>query len=257
VHSTSGFFPWIEIGDFRVQSYFFVISLVLCVCAFLIPKRAIKRRVSAQAALDLFISSMVAGLIGSRLFHIFWEEPAYYYESPWRIFDVMSGGFVWYGGVIGAVLGMYAWFRFKRGRDFVSWLDFFAPVTAFGYAGGRFACVLTGCCYGRVCEWPFDSHHSGEIGGFFFRFPTQGFAVLWELMLGFYLLRLERSSKPVRGRIFLIWLGLHGLGRFFMELLRADPRGPALGFLTISLAISLVMIVSAIVVDRLKLRNLV
>jgi phosphatidylglycerol:prolipoprotein diacylglycerol transferase len=245
VHSTSGFLPWLELGEFRIQSYFVIISLVLCVCAYLIPKRAIKRGVSAQAALDLFISGMLGGLIGSRLFHVLWEEPMYYYESPWRVFDVMSGGFVWYGGVIGAAATMYAWFRYKKGPNFLTWLDFFAPVAAFGYAGGRFACVLTGCCYGRVCE----------LDEVFFRFPTQGFAVLWELGVGFTLLQLERRAKQKRGRVFLAWLTLHGLGRFFMELLRADPRGPVYGVLTVSLALSLVMIVCGVFGYRLNLRN--
>jgi phosphatidylglycerol:prolipoprotein diacylglycerol transferase len=245
IHTTSGFLPWIEIADFRIQSYFVAISFVLCICAYLIPKRAVHRGVSAQAALDLFISGMVGGLMGSRLLHVFWEEPSYYFESPWRVFDVMSGGFVWYGGAIGGLVAMYLWFRFKKGRNFLTWLDFFAPVTAFGYAAGRVACVLTGCCYGRVCEW-------GEI---LFRFPTQGFAVLWELAVGFYLLHLEKASASTRGRIFLTWLGLHGLGRFFMELLRADPRGPSFGLITVSLALSLAMMIGASIGIRLKLRK--
>ncbi|CAN5473831.1 prolipoprotein diacylglyceryl transferase [soil metagenome] len=262
VHSTSGFLPWIEFGEFRIQSYFVIISLVLCVCAYFIPKRAIRRGVSARAAIDLFIAGMLGGLIGSRLFHIFWEEPRYYFESPWRVFDFMSGGFVWYGGAIGAVVSMYAWMRIKKGRDFLTWLDFFAPVAAFGYAGGRFACVLTGCCYGRVCEWPLGGRHDDELAGIFFRFPTQGFAVLWELGLAFFLLYLERQippshgrRRPSRGRVFIWWLGLHGLGRFFMELLRADPRGPAFGVITVSLAMSLVMMISAAVFYRLRLRK--
>ncbi len=245
VQSTSGFFPWLELGDFRIQTYFVVISLVLCVCAFIIPLRAQARGRPAQAALDLFIFAMLGGFFGARLFHIVWEEPAYYLESPLRIFDVLSGGFVWYGGAICGVISMYAWMKFKKGRDFLSWLDFFAPVAAFGYAGGRVACFLTGCCFGRVCE----------LGGHFYRFPSQSFAVLWELAVGFLLLKLERGPTSFRGRIFLIWLGLHGLGRIFMEISRSDPRGPAFGIFTVSLALSLVMVIGAAATYRLKMRT--
>lgn len=251
IHSTSGFFPSLRIGGVGIQTYFIIISLVLCLCALWIPRRAQSRLMPARRALDLFILAMLGGFLGSRLLHVLWEEPAYYFESPWRVFDVISGGFVWYGGAIGAVLAIYLMLRFgyRDTRESVKtealeWFDFFAPIAAMGYAGGRIACVLTGCCFGRVCEWPFGHAHV------WFRFPTQGFAVVWELGAAFLLLRLERFSKslPVlrrtrrTGDVFFAWLTLHGLGRVIMEALRADPRGPAVGPVTISMTVSLILI---------------
>ncbi len=236
--STSGFFPWIELGDFRIQSYFFVISFVLCLCAFWIPKRAEKRGLSPSRALDIFIAALAGGFLGSRLLHIFWEEPAYYIEHPTLVFDIMSGGFVWYGGALGAAVAIWIFLRLRKDRNVLRWLDFFAPVTAIGYAGGRFACVLTGCCFGRVCEWH----------GSFYRFPTQGFAVIWELVVGVFLLWLEKkptlfgNRKMPSGTIVALWLVLHGLGRLIMETFRADPRGPSFGMVTISMAISLLIV---------------
>lgn len=256
IQRTAGYLPWIEIGEFRVQSYFVVISLVLCLCALWISRRAESREMSSRRALDLFLVAMAGGLLGSRLLHVLWEEPAYYAQSPWLVFDVMSGGFVWYGGALGAALALYLWVRFapkfdetaKRERDFLKWLDFFAPVTAFGYAGGRLACVLTGCCFGRVCEWPFGIatiDHEGHTHGIFYRFPTQWLAVAWELAVLALLLYFERHSTRrtrARGFIFFSWLTLHGIGRVMMELLRDDPRGPSVAGFTISLVISVMLI---------------
>lgn len=258
VHRTSGFFPWIEIGEFRIQSYFVVISLVLCLCVLWIPKRAEQRNMPGRRALDLFLVAMAGGLLGSRLLHVLWEEPTYYLENPWRVLDVINGGFVWYGGAIGAGLSIFAWLKFERDRDWREWFDFFAPITAFGYAGGRFACLLTGCCYGRVCSWPpfVDDGTFRYLDQTFFRFPTQGFAVLWELAVGFFLLRYEKNrsgdrSKKSRqkttvkpGHFFFMWLALHGLGRVIMEFLRDDPRGPSLGPMTISLGLSLGLLIT-------------
>ncbi len=245
VHSTSGFLPWLEFGDFRIQTYFVVISLVLCICAVWIPKRAEARGRSPRLALDLFLVAMVGGFVGARLLHIFWEEPAYYFEAPLRVFDVMSGGFVWYGGAIGAALSIWSWLRFRNEKSLLEWLDFFAPVAAIGYAGGRLACVLTGCCFGMVCIWPFHQHESQNI---FFRFPTQSFAVISELAITALLLWLEKKSErrsKKNGRVFFSWLLMHGISRIAMESLRADPRGPNIGPVTISLVLSLVFVATA------------
>ena len=240
---TSGFWPWIEIGDFRIQSYFVVISLVLCLCAVWIPRRALSRNLPAKFALDLFIAAMAGGFIGSRLLHIVWEEPAYYLEEPMRVFDFMAGGFVWYGGFFGALLAIALVLKVNRDHEWRRWLDFFSPVAAFGYAGGRIACVLTGCCFGKICEWP--AHDQ-------FFFPTQALAVFWELAAGALILWLEKnqiqlardwSRKPLSpGGLFYLWLVLHGSGRLIMEAGRADPRGPSLGLLTISSVVSLGLI---------------
>lgn len=238
VHSTSGFLPWIEFGEIRIQSYFVVVSLVLSACAYFIFKRSQKEHfesagLDSRDALDLLIIAMVGGFAGARLLHVFWEEPRYYAEDPWRIVDVAGGGFVWLGGALGGLAALLVLLRWKRG-NFASallWLDFFAPVAAIGYAGGRVACVLTGCCFGAVCDWPVA-----------FRFPTQGFSVVWELALGMFLLVMEKRSPKV-GTVFFTWVALHGLGRVLMEVLRADPRGPALGPLTVSMGISLGLIV--------------
>ena len=251
VNSTSGFLPWIEFGDFRIQSYFVVISFVLCLCAVWIPKRAEARMLPARRALDIFIVAMVGGFLGSRLLHIVWEEPSYYFQDPMRVFDVMSGGFVWYGGFLGAAFAIIVFLKQRRDENLLRWFDFFSPVAAFGYAGGRLACVLTGCCFGRVCEWPFPSGpHAHDL--ILFRFPTQAFAVLWELGAGALLLWLEKNQTRLAARwnkktlqaggLFTLWIVLHGSGRMIMESLRADPRGPSFGPLTISMVISLAMI---------------
>ena len=238
---TSGYLPWLHFGDFQIQTYFIIISLVLSLCALWIPRRAERFDLQPRTALDLFLAAMFGGFLGSRLFHIIWEEPAYYSEDFTRVFDVLSGGFVWYGGAIGGFLALWAVFRVRREAHLTKWLDFFAPVAALGYAGGRIACVLTGCCFGAVCDWPFHGAHETAVQ---FRLPSQAFAVLWELAAAAFLLTRESKAfwKTQPGRIFYIWCTLHGAGRILMELMRADARGPAYGPVTVSMFISALIV---------------
>lgn len=231
---TSGFLPWINLGSVRIPTYFFVISLVLTATAFAIRQRAEKQNVPVRMAMDLFLVVLISGFVGSRLVHILWEEPVYYFENPLRIFDILAGGFVWYGGLAFGVLGFFFYTRRTSVRMVFSpfrWLDFLAPVTAFGYAGGRIACVLAGCCFGKNCDWPVPH-----------QLPSQLFAVVWDTGLGFWLLRKERQSLG-RGQLFALWLGLHGVGRVLMEVMRDDPRGPSLGPVTLATAVSIAIIV--------------
>lgn len=243
---TSGYFPWIEIGEFKIQSYFVVVSFVLCLCAAWISTRASAHKLPPKRAIDTFIIAMIGGLIGSRLLHVFWEEPQYYLDSPTRVFDVIRGGFVWYGGFLGATVAIIAFLKWQGERDFLRWFDFFAPLVAIGYAGGRVACVLTGCCFGRVCEWPVGGHQH-------FFWPSQIFAVVWELSVAVLLLWLEKKQSRLArkwnkrtlpdGGLFSLWLVLHGSGRIIMEAMREDDRGPTLGPITISLVVSLVLVI--------------
>ena len=240
---TSGFLPWIDLGFVRIQTYFVVTSLVLSALAFLIAWRARHLEFAIARALDLYIFAMIGGFLGARLFHILWEEPKYYLEAPSRAFDLLQGGFVWYGGFLGGLATIVVLLLRKRREadrrnsvtELLSWLDFFAPIAAIGYGLGRMACVLTGCCYGGVCH--FHDH--------LFRFPTQGFAVVYELTIAGLLLKLESRRWPggrKAGQLFFLWLVLHGIGRLIMELFRDDPRGPELAGLSVASIVSLILI---------------
>ena len=242
--ATSGFLPWIEIGPIRIQSYFVVISLVLSAIAFWIPRRALSLDCSPRRALDLYITAMISGFIGARLFHILWEEPSYYLADPFLVFDILGGGFVWYGGAIGGMFGLFLMLRRDRPSSFGGWLDLFAPIAAVGYGAGRFACLLTGCCYGAVCELPQWLQRHGA-SPFRFMLPTQTFAIVWEFGVAYVLYRAQgRRWAKVRhpGQLFSLWLVLHGAGRLLMELMRADPRGPSPYGVTISMVMSLILI---------------
>ena len=242
-HNFSGFLPEVHIfGEITFPTYFLVVSISFCFCLFWLVRRTDQRALSRNAGLDLALVLMVFGFLGARLFHIFFEEPAYYWQSWGRIFEIWRGGFVWYGG---ALLGTFGFWLYMKRRHLPKgiWLDIFAPICALGYGLGRVACLLTGCCFGGVCELP---------SGYSFLYPTQAFAVIWEfavLALILFLEKRRRSSGTLLkkdGAMFAIWVGLHSVGRIIMEAFRADPRGPAILNLSVSTWISLALIAAAL-----------
>jgi phosphatidylglycerol:prolipoprotein diacylglycerol transferase len=257
VLDVSGHFPLLHLADgYELQTYFLVVSLALCVCVLFLVRRTEARGLTRNLALDISMILMIFGMLGARLFHVAFEEPRYYLEEPMRVFQLWRGGFVWYGGALLGALASVLYVRHKK-LPLGTWLDLFAPVAALGYALGRVACFLTGCCFGSVCV----------LGsGLRFRHPTQLYAILWELAALWLLLILERARGRVMpalkiplsiwqpfnrwlkpsGRLFALWLVLHGLGRILMEAFRADPRGPEpLGF-SIATWISMLLILSTL-----------
>lgn len=183
-----------------------------------------------RIAWNLALILMVAGFIGGRLFHVFYEAPDYYKEDPWRILQFWQGGFVFFGGMGLAALACAVYLKFEK-ENFLEWADFYAPTFALGYAFGRLGCLIAGCCYGIYCDAPWAVNH---------RHPTQIYAFLTEIILFRYLLAKEKEH-PAEGRLFAFWLVGHSLGRMLMESYRADDRGAFVAGLSISSWISLLL----------------
>lgn len=246
VHDFSGFLPVVHIAGTPIPIYFVMTSFAFIVGLLYLVRRGEKRGFSRNRILDVSLVIMFSGFIGSRLFHVFVEEPGYYLARPTLVFDIWSGGFVWYGGALVAGAAGAVFLRLKD-EPLSQWLDLFAPVGALGYAIGRTACFATGCCFGQVATLP------GFLGGATVRHPTQAYAIAFELVSLVILLRIERLQTRRRaptwlrqpGQVFFVWLMLHGLGRIFMETFRGDPRGPAPMGLSVSTWLSLALILSS------------
>jgi phosphatidylglycerol:prolipoprotein diacylglycerol transferase len=224
-------YPFLFPGTpYAVSTYFLTISLGCVLGCYWFLRRADARGMTRVSAIDIALVCLVSGFIGARLLHVFWEEPAYYRENFWRVFQVWNGGFVFYGGVIGAFFGTSFFCNWRR-EPFWMWADMAAPPISLTYAVGRIGCFLNGCCYGRYCEVPW------AVAG---RHPTQLYAVGMEVLALSVVLVAEKRLKRV-GQIFGTWLFLHALGRAVMEAFRADPRGDTIAGLSLGSLISLAL----------------
>jgi phosphatidylglycerol:prolipoprotein diacylglycerol transferase len=260
-------YPLIQIGkDVYLPTYLLIISLAYILSTLWLVRRTERFEESRNLALDLALAVMVGGFVGSRLFHVLFEYPEIYFQSPLRIFKVWQGGFVFYGGFFGAVIGTTLIFWWKKKSPW-KWFDIFAPLFPFGYALGRISCLFAGCCYGRECQyfWGIRFPRWSEAPANIVLHPTQIYAVLWELTVLALILYLEKK-RPVKspsqplggdagtflsrllwppGQLLFIWMALHGLGRIFMESFRADFRGAPILGLSISTWISILLLIAS------------
>lgn len=237
-------FPQIILFGTVWPTYFLWISLTFSLCLWLFLLRT---KFAKKGILDLSLILMGSGLFGARLFHVIYEEPAYYWENPLRVFEVWNGGHVFFGGFLTAwLIGNLSWTWIRRSssqkmsRGQIH--DELAPIVSFGAMLGRIGCLLAGCCYGRTCDLPW------AIAG---RHPTALYSIFWELGVFLILLGSEKKLLTRPGKLFWLWLALHSIGRFFIEFFRDDFRGPQLA-LSVSGWISCILFIIAILGFRKK-----
>lgn len=252
-------YPFFHIGEHMlVPSYMLVLSLTYCLGLVFTFWRAGQRDLDRHIALDIALAIMIGGFVGARLFHVLYENPEIYREHPLEVFKFWLGGFVYYGGLMGAAYTVWLYTK-VRGLSFWEWADFYAPILSIGYALGRFACLLNGCCYGGLCDlpWGIEFNYPGLPLGL--RHPAPLYASLFEFCVFALLIFIERRKiRGLRdGDVFLIWLSLHGCGRLIMETFRDDFRGATIFGLSVSSFISILMVIFALGLLRFRHRKTV
>ena len=111
-------------------------------------RRGLKVGIDPDVLVMFYQIIIIAALLGSRLLHFVFAEPALFFSDPLVFFDVNQGGFAFYGGAIGGALSGIAYIRWKN-IPFWKLLDAAAPTLMLGLAVGRMGCFFAGCCHGR------------------------------------------------------------------------------------------------------------
>ena len=175
----------LKIGSITVYSYGFMLALGVGVSLILIMRKARKEGIDEEAVLDLTIITVLSGLIGARLFYVFFYDWEYYRLNPLQILDFRNEGLVWYGAFILGAAAALLYVRIKR-LSFWRTFDLFAPYLALGYAFGRIGCFLNGCCFGTPTDLPWGVVFPGLDA--VPRHPAQLYSTLLSLGLFAFLL---------------------------------------------------------------------
>ena len=189
-----------------------------------------------ESVFDCLIAILLGGLAGGRLLFVIinWE---YYSRHLVRSVMFFEGGLAFQGALAGAVLASLAVSRIKR-LPFWGTSDLIAPYIPLGQAVGRIGCFLNGCCYGKAIECGVGVTFPGET---VMRIPTQVYSSIFLLALFMFLIDI-RKKKNFDGYVFVMYIILYAVFRFFMDFFRGDGLSPLFGF-TLSQGISLGMAV--------------
>ena len=240
----------LHIGDFPVRMY----GLVLCMSIFLAT--GVAYFLAKQDGrwhthvVDLGIYGGFAGIIGGRLWDVFFFDWEYYSNHLLEIPFVWQGGMAVQGGMLAGVLAGFVYCRIHK-IDAVALLDIVTPALIIGQSIGRMANLLNGDAFGSPTGGNFGLvYPEGTLA-----YRTYGSAPLWpaEVWEGqldiviFAFLLLFRTTNHARGQVALLYVILYSAVRFGLEMLRGDYTEPLLLGLKSAQATSLAFIIVAAV----------
>lgn len=206
-----------SLGPFSVYSFGAVIALGVLVSLFFMVHRARHDGFpKPDHVYDGVFTVLLSGFLGGRLLYGLQNLESYRSE-PLKILAFWEGGLVFYGGVLGSLLGLWIFSSVKR-LPYWQVLDFLIPYVALTHAFGRIGCFLNGCCYGKVCPFPWGVPLPGHAEALH---PTQLYEALFLIGLFFVLSALYKRRR-FDGEVFASYLMLYAAGRFAVEFFRGD-----------------------------------
>ena len=162
-------------------------------------------------------------------------------------FSFIGTGIVFYGGLIGGILGALIGIR-VAGCGFAV-IDYaVVPFIPLGHAIGRIGCVLAGCCHGFAYDGPLAIYYPASVAGLPADqgyFPVQLLESVINIGICIFLVNYGKRNRA-KGLVLLVYLGIYAVARFFLEMLRGDAvRGVWFGLSTsqiISIGLALVSV---------------
>ena len=189
-----------------------------------------RRGFDEETVLNLGIICVLCGLLGARVTYVavYWDEQ-FANGSIMEIFKVWKGGLVFYGGLIGGIIGGVGYW-ISKGLELLPMCDIACITMSFGHAIGRVGCFFYGCCYGAIIPGTSPYFPLGvqfpHLEGV--RHPTQLYAFVGILCISLFLYQVFKRVKTP-GITVSIYFYLYGTFRFLIELIRGDNRGHILG----------------------------
>ena len=207
-----------HVGHFVLRWYAVILITAMTVGIWLTAREAERKVFKKDDVYEVAIWIIFAGIIGARLFHVLDHWSDEYAQNPIRALYIWEGGLAIWGALIGGlVAGAIICWRSKW--PFLRLLDAAAPGLVLAQAIGRIACVITGDAMGKPTTGPFGFAYTSpntlvpKLGVYYTPMPVYEivvnlliFAIIWQL----------RNRKWQDGKLFLVYLILYSIERFFL-----------------------------------------
>ena len=252
-------FPYIQIRELTITTYGIMIAAGIVVSILFLEiesrRTGLSIRETGTAELAL-IAASIGAVIGAKMLYLLISadeivQALEIYSVRNVVRAYLSGGFIFYGGLIGAIAGAWIYARFS-GTSFGWICRLLVPIIPLFHGFGRIGCFLEGCCYGIKSE---------RFGIVFTDSPVAPNGVplvpvqLYEAAAEFIIFAVICRRRHYTDGIGLLtdFIFFYAPMRFVLEFLRGDEyRGIIFG-ISVSQIISIVMIIWAI---RIRKKNM-
>ncbi len=165
---------WLSPDGIPVYGFGAMLFLTFVLCTLWGTRRGKAAGMPPERFQDMEIWLFLTGLVGARLLYMIQYPENFQDRTPLGLFlgffRIWEGGIIFYGSVVGGVVGFLLFYRVYRAvlrrLDLNVWrlADAVAPLLALGLAIGRIGCYLNGCCWGQIaieeaCPIPIGAAH--------------------------------------------------------------------------------------------------
>lgn len=222
------------------------IGVVLGIVYLLVACRV--RKKSFDNAIYVYIWACLFAMLGAKLLYLIVESGNIVrlisggeYSLKEIASAFMLGGFVFYGGLFGALFGAWLASRYFS-LPALEQINLCIPVVPLIHGFGRIGCHLVGCCYGvgysGVFSIAYESSNYAPNGVGLF--PVQLCEAVFDFIL-FGVMLVFMLKKKHEDKFVYIYLIAYSVVRFSLEFLRGDARRGSFIGLSTSQWISILM----------------
>ena len=205
----------VAIGPFVLHLWGLMVALGLLGGAYAAARLARQRGLDSKIIWDVAPWIIIGAIVGARLFHVLFYEPAYFFSRPAEIVAIWNGGLAISGGLIGAV-AVGVWFFRRKGFDVLSYADVLAFGLPLGVFIGRLGCFFTNLHPGKPTSFFLGVLYPDGV----VRHDLGLYLSLDGLVL-FMIFLLVKNRRLLNGSFVVGYLVWYGVSRFLLDFLRA------------------------------------
>lgn len=219
--------------NFPIYWYGIIIALGFTAGIFLGSIAAKKIGEKSDIAIDIALWGAPVAIVCARLYYVVFKFEDYK-DNLLSVFDLRSGGIAIYGAVIGAVIGVWLFSKYKK-KSMLKMFDIGAVGLITGQMIGRWGNFFNQEAFGCNTDLPWGMT-SNAIKEYLSDVKMQGMNVnpdlpvhptflyesLWSLATLVLLFVIINKFYRYNGQVFFSYCFLYGLGRFWIEGLRTD-----------------------------------
>jgi len=222
----------ISLGPFEIRLYALCILGGVVAAVILSARRWRARGGNPDLVFEVALWSVLAGLIGARLYHVVTssEEIGDEWYSPIAIWEGGLG--IWGGVFLGVLTGAFVVHR--RGESVLAFMDAAAPGILIAQGIGRLGNYFNQELFGGPSDLPWalevdpDRRPDGYAADPTFH-PTFLYEMLWNFAGAALIIWAGRRFRVRPPGVFCLYVAVYCVGRIIWEQLRVDPSREFLG----------------------------
>ncbi|MBD8506322.1 prolipoprotein diacylglyceryl transferase [Hoyosella sp. G463] len=233
------------VGPFALRAYALFIIVGIIVAITWGDRRWQARGGEPGTVLDISLWAIPFGFVGGRAYHVLTDWQKYFGEGANAIdaLKVWQGGLGIWGAVAFGALGAWIGCRVKK-VPLPAFGDAVAPGILLAQGIGRLGNYFNQELYGRSTDvpWGLEIYTRLDAAGRIDNLngistgqlvdvvhPTFLYELLWNVFFVVVLVLIDRRFRIGHGRLFALYVAGYSFGRFWVELLRADPANEFFG----------------------------